>query len=205
MDIKKHWEEIYTNKTPQEVSWTQEIPYSSLRLINDSNITKDAPIIDIGGGDSKLVDHLIYEGYTNVTVLDISGKALERAKVRLGELAKSVQWIEADINSFVPDKQYAIWHDRAVFHFLTDINEVQHYSQVVSKHTSERFIIGTFSENGPSKCSGINIKQYSVNQLDLLFGHSFKLISSFQEDHITPFNTTQNFTYASFKRNYHCC
>ena len=205
MDTKKHWEEIYASKTPQEVSWTQEIPATSLRLINEANIAKEAAIIDIGGGDSKLVDNLIKEGYTNLTVLDISGKALERAKVRLGDQAKLVQWIESDINTFVPTIQYAIWHDRAVFHFLTDDQEIQHYNELVSKHTTERFIIGTFSENGPLKCSGIAIKQYTINQLELLFGHSFKLITSFQEDHTTPFNTAQNFTFASFKRNYSCC
>lgn len=205
MDTKKHWEEIYSTKSPEEVSWTQDIPSTSLRLIHEANVAKDAAIIDVGGGDSKLVDFLVHEGYTNVSVLDISSRALERAKARLGDKANLVQWIEADINFFLPKQHYAIWHDRAVFHFLTENKEVQHYSEIVSKYTTGRFIVGTFSENGPLKCSGIAIKQYAVNQLELLYGHSFKLITSFQEDHTTPFNTIQNFTFASFERKYSVC
>lgn len=205
MDTKKHWEEIYTTKLPEEVSWTQEIPATSIRLIHEANVAKDAAIIDVGGGDSKLVDYLVHEGYTNVTVLDISSKALERAKARLGEFANLVHWIEADISSFVPSKHYAIWHDRAVFHFLTEKKQIQHYNEIVTKCTTGRLIVGTFSENGPLKCSGIAIKQYSGSQLELLFGHSFNLITSFQEDHTTPFNTIQNFTYASFERKFSCC
>ncbi|NDF60969.1 MAG: SAM-dependent methyltransferase, partial [Crocinitomicaceae bacterium] len=131
--------------------------------------------------------------------------ALEKAKIRLGEKAAQIEWIVSDINDFVPTKQYAIWHDRAVFHFLTENNEIQNYTELVSKNTTSHFIIGTFSENGPLKCSGLEIKQYTVEQLNQLFGHSFKLISSFKEDHTTPFNTIQNFTFASFKRSYSDC
>ncbi|MEN9445660.1 MAG: hypothetical protein RL728_172, partial [Bacteroidota bacterium] len=171
----------------------------------ETNIPKDAAIIDIGGGDSKLVDFLLEEGYTNITVLDISANALERAKKRLGEKADLVQWIVSDINEFTPTKQYAIWHDRAVFHFVTDEIYVKRYVDMVSKFTLEQFILGTFSENGPLKCSGLEIKQYTQEKLVHLFGHSFDLTTCFTEDHKTPFDTIQNFIFASFKRRYARC
>jgi hypothetical protein len=205
MDNKKHWEEVYRTKSPQEVSWTQEIPTTSLRLIQEANISKDEAIIDIGGGDSKLVDYLIQEGYTNITVLDISKNALEKAKIRLGDKANLVEWIESDINTFVPKKNYALWHDRAVFHFLNKKEEIKRYNDLVTQHTTKQFIIGTFSNNGPIKCSGLDIKQYTAKELKTLFGHSFELVTSFNEDHTTPFNTIQNFTFASFERTYNCC
>ena len=165
MDKKSHWEKVYETKSPQEVSWTQEIPETSLRLIRETNIAKDATIIDIGGGDSKLVDFLLEEGYSNITVLDISANALERAKKRLGEKADLVQWIVSDINEFTPTKQYAVWHDRAVFHFVTDEENIKRYVEMVTKFTTEHFIIGTFSENGPLKCSGLEIKQYNEQKI----------------------------------------
>jgi hypothetical protein len=205
MSYKEHWEKVYETKSPQEVSWTQEIPETSLRLIKETNIAKDAAIIDIGGGDSKLVDFLLEEGFTNLTVLDISANALERAKNRLGEKASFVQWIVSDINEFNPTKQYAIWHDRAVFHFVTDEDNIKRYVDMVSKFTSEQFILGTFSENGPLKCSGLEIKQYNQEKLNHLFGHSFELTSCFTEDHKTPFDTIQNFIFVSFKRRYTRC
>ena len=205
MDKKQHWEEVYKTKTPQEVSWTQEMPTTSLRLIQEANISKNEAIIDIGGGDSKLVDFLIQEGYTNITVVDISGNALEKAKIRLADKANHVEWIESDINTFVPKKQYALWHDRAVFHFLTNKEEIKRYNELVTQHTQKQFIIGTFSNNGPLKCSGLDIKQYTSKELEELFNHSFELVTSFNEDHKTPFNTIQNFTFASFKRTYNCC
>ena len=205
MSYKEHWEKVYETKSPHEVSWTQEIPETSLRLIKETNIAKDAAIIDIGGGDSKLVDFLLEEGFTNLTVLDISANALERAKKRLGEKASFVQWIVSDINEFNPTRQYAIWHDRAVFHFVTDEDNIKRYVDMVSKFTSEQFILGTFSENGPLKCSGLEIKQYNQEKLNHLFGHSFDLNNCFTEDHKTPFDTIQNFIFASFKRRYSRC
>jgi cyclopropane fatty-acyl-phospholipid synthase-like methyltransferase len=205
MSYKEHWEKVYETKSPQEVSWTQEIPETSLKLIKETNIAKDAAIIDIGGGDSKLVDFLLEEGFTNLTVLDISANALERAKKRLGEKANLVTWIVSDINEFNPTKQYAIWHDRAVFHFVTDEPNIKRYVDIVSKSTSEQFILGSFSENGPLKCSGLEIKQYNQEKLTHLFGHSFDLTTCFTEDHTTPFDTKQNFIFTSFKRRYARC
>lgn len=152
MSHKSHWENVYESKTPDQVSWTQIVPSTSLRLIEEVAIKKNAPIIDVGGGDSNLVDYLLKEGYTNVSVLDISEKALERAKARLGEKASQVTWIVSDINTFVPTQQYAIWHDRAVFHFVTGEEDIQNYMRRIANHVSGYFIVGTFSENGPLKC-----------------------------------------------------
>lgn len=200
MNLKTHWETVYSTKSPQEVSWTQETPSTSLRLITEMNLSKNISIIDIGGGDSKLVDYLLEEGYSDLTVLDISENAINRAKSRLGDKSNQVTWIVADINNFTPQKKYGIWHDRAVFHFITDNSEVQRYVDLVSNYTTELFIVGTFSKNGPLKCSGLAIKQYNQKEITKKFGGSFQLISSLYEDHITPFNTLQNFTFASLKK-----
>ncbi|EKB05396.1 hypothetical protein HMPREF9711_01206 [Myroides odoratimimus CCUG 3837] len=199
-NIKEHWEGVYKTKTPDQVSWTQVKPINSLRLIENSNISKDAKIIDIGGGDSNLVDYLLEEGYTNITVLDISGEALERAKKRLGNKAHQVKWIESNITTFTPTEQYDVWHDRAVFHFLT-VEETQAYTQLVAKAVKENLIIATFSKQGPLKCSGLEIIQYNAEDLNELFKESFTLKDSFYEDHITPFDTKQNFVYCHFKKN----
>lgn len=199
-NIKEHWEGVYKTKTPDQVSWTQVKPINSLRLIENSNISKDAKIIDIGGGDSNLVDYLLEEGYTDITVLDISREALERAKKRLGNKAQKVKWIESNITTFTPTEQYEIWHDRAVFHFLT-AEETQVYTQLVSKVVKENLIIATFSKQGPLKCSGLDIIQYNAEDLNELFKDSFTLKDNFYEDHITPFDTKQNFVYCHFKKN----
>ena len=205
MSHKSHWENVYETKTPDQVSWTQIVPSTSLRLIEEVAIKKNAPIIDVGGGDSNLVDYLLKEGYTNVSVLDISEKALERAKARLGEKASQVTWIVSDINTFVPKQHYAIWHDRAVFHFVTGEKDIQNYVHRVANYVSGYFIVGTFSENGPLKCSGLEIKQYNEERLNALFGAQFDKLSCFNEDHITPFDTVQNFIFCTFKRRYQCC
>ena len=205
MSEKAHWENVYETKTPEQVSWTQAVPSTSLRLIQETGIAKDAAIIDVGGGDSHLVDHLLKAEYTNITVLDISEKALERAKIRLGEKAKLVTWIVSDINEFVPKQHYAVWHDRAVFHFVTNSDAIQNYVHRVAHHVSGYFIVGTFSENGPLKCSGLEIKQYNETSFQQLFGAYFDKIGCFTEDHVTPFDTVQNFIFCSFKRRYSCC
>lgn len=196
---KQHWETVYETKTPEQVSWTQEKSEISLQFIHGFSLSKDAAIIDIGGGDSKLVDFLLAEGYTDVSVLDISGKAIERAKKRLGTLADSVTWIESDINDFVPSKKYAIWHDRAAFHFLTTKEEQERYVNLVNSSVSDFLIIGTFSENGPLKCSGLEIQQYSESSMVDQF-KGFQKIKCENENHLTPFDTIQNFIFCSFKK-----
>jgi SAM-dependent methyltransferase len=197
---KQHWESVYESKTPEQVSWTQETPQTSLDFIQSFGLTKTAKIIDIGGGDSNLVDHLINDGYKNITVLDISGKAIERAKKRLGEKAQDITWIECDVTEFIPDTAYDIWHDRATFHFLTTPEQIKAYKSIVSAHVSGFMSIGTFSNNGPLKCSGLDITQYTSDSLLDTFNESFELTKSSIEDHTTPFDTIQNFVFCGFKK-----
>lgn len=197
MSTKSHWEKIYSEKSPQEVSWTQEIPETSIEFFNEFKLSKTSPIIDIGGGESKFVDFLLSEGYQNISVLDISENALKRAKDRLGEKSKNIEWIVCDINDFNPKKKYALWHDRAVFHFLTSNVEINRYVENV-KQNSENFIVGTFSTSGPKKCSGLEISQYDKNLLSKLFEESMTINKVEYINHITPFETTQNFIFCSF-------
>lgn len=197
---KNHWETVYETKQPNEVSWTQENPKTSLDFIRETHLGKSAKIIDIGGGDSKLVDFLLEEGFENVTVLDISEKALERAKKRLGKNAQKVNWIVSDVTEFKPQTTYDIWHDRATFHFLTTAEQVEKYVEIVEKFVVGFLVIGTFSDQGPKKCSGLDIKQYSESELEKQFSNFFKKIKCSTEDHVTPFKTTQNFTFCIFEK-----
>ncbi len=196
---KNHWEKVFETKQANEVSWTQEVPQTSLDFIHSFNVTKTASIIDIGGGDSKLVDFLIAEGFEDVTVLDISEKALERAKVRLGDKAAKVKWIVSDIVEFKPEIKYDVWHDRAAFHFLTTVEQIKQYVSIAKKFVKGYLTIGTFSETGPQKCSGLEIKQYTESQLQAELLDGFSKIRCITEDHITPFDTRQNFLFCSFK------
>lgn len=200
-DKKAHWENIYTSKSLNEVSWYQPNPETSLNFIHEFNVPKKAKIIDVGGGDSFLVDHLLMEGYTDITVLDISAAALERAKLRLGKKAQLVKWIVADASKFTPTEHYDFWHDRAAFHFLNSDSEIDAYLNSVQNGLSKNgiLVMGTFSENGPEKCSGIKIKQYSENSMVERLTHFFNKIKCISIDHITPFNTIQNFIFCSFK------
>ncbi len=199
MSTKEHWEHIYSTKTPQEVSWTQTVPQTSLDLIAKYELPKFAKIIDIGGGDSLLVDHLLALGYSNITLLDISSHALERAKIRLGENADKVEWIVADIRNFTPTETYDLWHDRAAFHFLTDAKEIENYRNTVSQNT-HHLILSTFAADGPLKCSGLHITQYDATTISTLFGTDFQVLESFQEDHRTPFDTIQSFCFSRMSR-----
>ena len=200
LDRKKHWETVYETKNPDQVSWTQETPKTSLEFIHSFGLKKTAKIIDIGGGNSKLVDYLLDEGFENVTVLDISAKSLEKAKERLGEKANKVNWIVSDITEFEPNMTFDVWHDRATFHFLTKTEEIKKYLKTARKSVNGFLTIGTFSKNGPKKCSGLEIKQYNEDELTLEFKNGFDKINCVTEDHITPFNTTQNFLFCSFEK-----
>lgn len=197
---KNHWESVYKTKQPEQVSWTQDIPQTSLDFIASFSLPKTAKIIDIGGGDSKLVDCLLDAGYENVTVLDISTEALEKTKKRLGDKALRVKWIASDITEFKPMTTYDVWHDRATFHFLTTEGEIQKYIDTASKSVKGYMTIGTFSENGPEKCSGLSVKQYSEDTLQRVLDKEFDKLKCITEDHVTPFNTKQNFLFCSFKR-----
>lgn len=199
---KSHWENIYQTKGQNEVSWYQERPVVSLDFIEKSKLPLDAKIIDIGGGDGFLVDCLLELGYSDITVLDISETALIKAKQRLGNKADLIKWIVTDITSFEPEEQYDLWHDRAVFHFLIHEEDINIYTEIVDKTIKANgiLIVGTFSENGPKKCSGIEIKQYSEEGLTQQFEHRFYKENSLISNHTTPFDTIQNFTFCSFRK-----
>jgi SAM-dependent methyltransferase len=197
---KNHWETVYETKNPNEVSWTQEIPKTSLDFIKSFDLTKKSKIIDIGGGDSKLVDFLIEEGFENITVLDISAKAIEKAKARLGVNSKKVNWVVSDITEFEPNETFEVWHDRATFHFLTSEEQIQKYMETARKSVTGYLTVGTFSVDGPKKCSGLDIKQYSEETLTAEMENGFKKLKCINEDHTTPFETKQNFIFCSFKR-----
>ena len=199
---KEHWETVFTTKAENEVSWYQNEPKTSIQLIQACKVAKDTKIIDIGGGDSFFVDHLLDLGFENISVLDISQSAIDRAKERLGVKAEKVNWLVVDIVDFQALEQYDFWHDRAAFHFLTSENEVKNYIETAAKSISSNGIlaIGTFSEQGPTKCSGIEIKQYSESSLSNLFLNDFDKIECFKVDHSTPFDTIQNFVFCSFRK-----
>lgn len=202
-DRKEHWNKVYDSKTPTEVSWYEPMPETSLNYITECKLDNDAAIIDIGGGDSFLAEFLLAKGFTDLTVVDISEKAIERAKKRLGERAEEIKWIVADASEFKPERQYDLWHDRAAFHFLTEDEQVQNYLQTVKRSVKPGgfLVIGTFSENGPKKCSGIEIRQYSVSQMQDLFSDDFTTMSCKNIDHTTPSGGIQNFTFCSFRKN----
>ncbi len=199
---EEHWQNIYNTKNLEEVSWYQPTPTTSLNYLKEFNIPLTAKIIDVGGGDSFFVDHLLELSYTDITVVDISSNAIERAKKRLGEKAKQVKWIVADAAQFNPTEQYDFWHDRAAFHFLTQDDEINNYVNTVKTSIAKNkiLVIGTFSEQGPLKCSGIEIKQYSENTMNNLFANDFNKVACKIIDHPTPFNTIQNFVFCSFTK-----
>jgi trans-aconitate methyltransferase len=197
-----HWDKIYETKAADQYSWTQKFPKTSLDFIHSFNLNKTAKIIDVGGGDGKLVDCLLLEGFENITVLDISAKALEKTKNRLGINAERVKWIVEDITHFQPSVNYDLWHDRATFHFLTEKRQIKRYLDIVKQCLTGYLIIGTFSTQGPEKCSGLNIRQYDETTLAAELESGFDKIRCITEDHITPFNTLQNFLFCSFKRNF---
>lgn len=201
-NIKDHWEKVYTDKQMEEVSWYQPKSETSLEYIQALNLKKGAGIIDIGGGDSFLAENLLAEGFKNISVLDISESAIERAKSRLGDKAEKIKWILEDVTGFSPSEEFDLWHDRATFHFLTEKQEVQDYLETVRKSVKKggAVIIATFSEKGPEKCSGISVRQYSLHELSELFRNGFETQECKNIDHITPSGKIQNFSFCRFKR-----
>ena len=200
-DKKAHWETIYENKNDQEVSWYQPKPVTSLKLIQSINPAKKAAIIDIGGGNSGLISELQQLGFTNLSMLDISGKAIDRAKAK-APAPQKINWIVSDILDFVPTHQYFIWHDRATFHFLTNQDDIHSYIKLSAESIVDQgfLILSGFSTSGPKKCSGLDIKQYSAEKLKKLFSDYFILENSFEEIHETPFNSEQSFVFTLFRR-----
>lgn len=203
MQSKQHWEKVYATKPTDAVSWFQPHAELSLNLIHGTGMGKDAGIIDVGGGASTLVDDLLAEGYGDLTVLDLSGAALEAARKRLGEKAGKVCWIEADITEVeLPAKRYDIWHDRAVFHFLTAPEQRVAYVRTVFRSVKPggHVIVATFAEDGPLQCSGLPVMRYRADELHDEFGEAFTLLEHRKEAHHTPFGTVQQFVYCYCRR-----
>ena len=197
LDRKRHWETVYEQKSPLEVSWYQSDPLLSLELSQNTGIPQDAAIIDVGSGASILVDRLLASGYRNVSVLDLSAKALAYAQARLGGTSHRATWIEADITAFIPPINYDLWHDRAVFHFLTNAEDRRKYIDIL-KHgvrSGGHVIIAAFAIDGPTQCSGLDIVQYDAEKLSETLGEQFRLAEERVELHITPANREQKFVY----------
>jgi len=201
-DKKQHWENVFATKAETEVSWFQNYPKTSIEFLELFNLPLDANIIDIGGGDSHFVAALIEKGYKNIYVLDISVNAFLRAKKRLGDDSIKVNWIVSDVTEFNPTIKFDFWHDRAAFHFLTDEEKIYKYGSIAENAINKDgyLILGTFSENGPKKCSGLEIKRYNETSMSASFEIAFDRIKCITEDHVTPFNTVQNFLFCSFKK-----
>lgn len=197
---KTHWDNIFRSRSPEEVSWTQDVPGTSLEMIRQLNLPKTAQVIDVGCGDSRLVDYLLDEGFTNISILDISGEALEKVRSRLGKRASRIKWIISDILDFNPPIKYDLWHDRAAFHFLTEAEEVRKYINTATNHISGYLTIATFSDEGPDTCSGLSVKKYTEELLQEELSQGFKKIKCIKKDHTTPFQTRQNFLFCTFKK-----
>jgi hypothetical protein len=197
-----HWESVYTTKGEQDVSWYQDSPTPSLELIALTGLAADAEIIDIGGGASRLVDNLLLKNFSRLTVLDLSGAALDAAKQRLGKAAARVKWVVADVTTWEPSQSYDLWHDRAAFHFLTDPADQSAYVERLKKAiTPAGFaIIGTFAADGPERCSGLPIARYDAAALAAKLGNEFELIDARRHEHTTPWGAVQRFQFATFRR-----
>jgi ubiquinone/menaquinone biosynthesis C-methylase UbiE len=198
MNTKTHWETIHQTKTPTQVSWYQEHSLLSLQFITNTGVDKSGQIIDIGGGISTLVDDLLANDYQNISVLDISAASLHTAQQRLSSQAQKVNWIEADITQAqLPHQFYDVWHDRAVFHFLTNAQDRQKYVETVRRSVKQggHVIVATFAPDGPQKCSGLDVVRYSEDSLHNEFGDDFEVVDSTRETHHTPFGTDQKFVY----------
>ena len=202
MSNKDHWDQVYKNKHHREVSWYQQRPVTSLELINSLSLDDNDEIIDVGGGASTLVDHLISSGHKKVTVLDVSSEALNQARHRLGNHASLVTWINTDITAFKPDNKYTLWHDRAVFHFLTSRDDRESYisALIAATHPGAHVIIAAFSPDGPEKCSGLDIVQYDAEKLTSEFPAMITHVKSTYEAHLTPNGASQHFGYHLFTR-----
>jgi 2-polyprenyl-3-methyl-5-hydroxy-6-metoxy-1,4-benzoquinol methylase len=200
-DRQAHWDQVYTTKAEDEVSWFQVRPTISMELIHATGVGRDAAIIDIGGGESRLVDTLVDEGYSDVSVLDLSEQALSATKARLGQRAPQVGWIVADVTAWRPDREYDLWHDRAAFHFLTEPTDRAAYRDRLLKALRPRghVIISTFALDGPERCSGLPVVRYDAAALTDALGPSFRLIDTRNHEHHTPMGRVQKFQFSWFR------
>lgn len=202
MDRKRHWEEVYGEKSPEETSWYQPVPAPSLAMVRQATGDHRPSVIDVGGGASRLVDCLLDEGFGDLTVLDISARALDHAKARLGPRAAGVAWVEADVTQFEPNRTWEIWHDRAAFHFLTDAADRIRYVAVLRQALAEggQAIIGAFALDGPSRCSGLEIVRYDARTLGAELGPAFRLEEERVDRHLTPAGREQRFGFYRFRK-----
>jgi SAM-dependent methyltransferase len=196
-DPRAHWQTVYQTRSPTEASWYQAVPQRSLELIQGAGLLPEAAILDVGGGASTLVDHLLAAGFADLTVVDIAPAALDAARARMGAAASRVQWIAADITGWQPVRRYGLWHDRAVFHFLVDPTLRARYVDVLRTALvpGGHVVIATFGPEGPTRCSGLDVRRYSADELSAVLGPSFHLVGSQVEEHITPAGGTQQFLY----------
>jgi SAM-dependent methyltransferase len=203
MDDKEHWEAVYRSKASDAVSWYRPHLDTSLRLIDEAVPDRNTAIIDVGGGESTLVDDLLQRGYRNLTVLDMSTVALDATKQRLGSIAGQVTWVESDVTlADLPEHRYHVWHDRAVFHFLTESSQRDAYIHLLKRalRPDGRVVIATFGPMGPVRCSGLDVRRYDAQQLSDEFGAGFELVTSTLEDHHTPAGAAQQFLYCTFRK-----
>ena len=202
-DHHAHWDRVYTEKRAEDVSWRQEEPALSLKLILRTGVGRDAPIIDVGGGASTLADHLLLGGFRDLTVLDIAASGLEQAKARLGDRAQAVNWVVSDVTAWRPARKHRLWHDRAVLHFLTDRAAQAAYAETLrlALDGDGWAIIAGFAPGGPAKCSGLEIVQHDGASLSKLLGDEFQLMETHGEIHLTPWGAEQAFRYHLFRRN----
>jgi SAM-dependent methyltransferase len=202
VERRSHWDNVYTAKAENEVSWFQESPTVSLALIKASGLARESAIIDIGGGASRLVDVLLDEGFEDLTVLDISESAVEAAKARLGARAKEVQWVVADVTTWKPPRHYDLWHDRAALHFLIDPHDRIAYGERVAMgvRPGGHVIIGTFALDGPERCSGLPVMRHDTASLAHMLGPEFEPVETRRHDHRTPTGSTQRFQFSRFRR-----
>lgn len=198
---RSYWDMIYNRNEFTSVGWYQALPQLSLQLIKESGLSETANIIDVGGGDSLLVDHLLDLGYKNITVLDVSPRAIEKAKMRLGSRSDLVKWICSDVTEFEPNENYDLWHDRACFHFLINRTDINAYRNSLNKGLKKNgiFVLGAFSKTGPQKCSGLPIHQYDEKGLRQIFENTFDYVGLTSSVHITPSGAEQNYVFCSFK------
>ncbi|KAA3609634.1 MAG: class I SAM-dependent methyltransferase [Calditrichaeota bacterium] len=199
---KKHWETIYQNVPLDEMGWHQTKPVASLNFLRQCHLPLSAKIIDVGGGDSLFVDYLLDAGYSEVTILDVSETALARAKKRLGPRATKVNWVYSDVLNFQPTNKFDFWHDRATFHFLIDAGEIKNYLNTANRSVvpGGNLVIGTFSKQGPQKCSGLEITQYSEESITDILQPYFKKNKCVPVDHKTPSGAVQNYIFCRFQK-----
>ena len=197
---KDHWDRVYKKLSPSEVGWYQAYPERSLKLVNNTCAATDCRIIDVGGGASNLSEHLLDQGYMKLTVLDISGNSIEKAKSQLGAKSSRITWIAADITKYNFNEQYDVWHDRAVFHFLTKTEDRKRYISSLNQalKLNGHLIMATFGLDAPPKCSGLSVVRYSPETLQNELGNNFNMVDSFSENHVTPSGIAQNFIFCRF-------